>query len=466
MATILIADDEARMRKILSLALMDDGHEVIEAKDAEEAVKIIHSTSLSLIISDLRMPGGGGMLVLQTVQKLSQTLPVIILTAYGTINNAVEAVKCGAYDYLLKPCDLEEIKLTVHKALQAQHLELENRYLRKEVSDHQGWMELTGKSVRIREVIEQVRRIASGDRPLLIRGESGSGKEFIARLIHEQSSRSKAPFVKVNCAAIPADLLELELFGRMRGPGISTPSIGRFEVAYNGTLYLNEISDMPLRLQTKILRTLQEGIIEPVGGANTKKVNVRIIAGSSQNLEARVEEKTLHAELFYHLNPVTIQVPPLRERKEDIPLLIQHYLDKKQAKQKLQFTPEEIETFLNYSWPGNIRELINVIERALALETTDVNLLLPSVESLKTSSIFFNDGYKELLQLNYKEAKKNLLDQFERLYFANLLRITRGNVSRAAELSQVHRKNLHVKLNELGIDPREYADELEEQQQA
>lgn len=459
MATILIADDEAKMRKILMLALMEDGHEILEAQNAFEAEKIISETSLSLIITDLRMPGGG-MSVLEAVKKSNHYTPVIILTAYGTIENAVEALKNGAHDYLLKPCDLDEIKLAVRKALQIQHLEQENRYLRDELKSYLGQGELIGKSDSMMKVFELIRRVALGDGIVLIRGEGGTGKELVAQAIHRQSPRKDHSFVAVHCSSTPADLLELELFGRVRGVrvGGDTLTSGKFELANGGTIYLDEISDLPPRLQGKLLRTIEENVIEPVGSTRSKRIDVRIIAASSRDLEEMVRKEEFRSDLYFRLNVLPIFIPPLRDHKEDIPLLIEYFINKKSRKpSKLKFTSEQIESMMRYHWPGNIRELQNVVERAVVLNTTDLNVLLPSIHPPMAPSSLLAFQQKELMNLPYKDAKKFILDEFEKAFFNNLLRRTGGNVSKAAQQSQVHRKNLHVKLAELGIDPKQYS---------
>lgn len=460
MATILVADDEAKMRKILTLALMEDGHEIIEAKDANEASGIIRSTSLSLVITDLRMPGGGGMAVLEAVKQINHYTPVIILTAYGTIENAVEALKNGAADYLLKPCDLDEIKHAAKKALQYQHLELENIYLRSEVENRFGDGEMIGRSEAMRHVFEVIRRVAQGDGIALIRGESGSGKELAARSIHRQSPRRDKPFIAASCTATPADLLEQELFGRVRGQrsGSSTPSAGKFELADGGSLFLDEIGDLPPRMQGKILRVIEEKMIEPVGGERSKKVDVRIIVASNQDLEEKVRREELRSDLYYRLNVLPIHLPPLRERNEDIPALVQHFLRKKtRGRHSLVFTAEDMEAMTRYHWPGNVRELENVVERAVVLGTTDIRALLPTLRPPLTPASQLGYHEKELLSLSYKEAKRFVLDEFERAYFSHVLRKTGGNVSRAAQLSEVHRKNLHIKLSELGINPHNFS---------
>ena len=460
MATLLVADDEAKMRKILSLSLMEEGHEIIEAKDATEAISLLKSTTISLIISDLRMPGGGGMAVLDAAKQINAAIPIIILTAYGTIENAVEALKKGATDYLLKPCDLDEIKHAVNKALQYKHLELENAYLRQEVDHRFGDIQLVANSPVMQQVLENIRRAAQSESIVIIRGESGTGKELAARLIHRQSQRSKGPFIAASCTAIPPDLLEMDLFGRVRSQrGVSGgSSAGKFELADGGTLFLDEIGDLPHRMQGKILRAIEEQVIEPVGGTRSKKIDVRIIVASNMNLEEKVEEETMRSDLYYRLNVVPIVLPPLRERTEDIPALIKHFLNQKNRQRAaLHFSEEDIGHMQRYHWPGNVRELENVVERAIVLGTTDLDVLLPNLRESAGLQQAQTAPLSELANLSYKEAKRHVLADFERNYFSHVLKQTGGNVSRAAQMTEVHRKNLHVKLSELGIDPHGFS---------
>ncbi len=459
MATILVADDEAKMRKILLLALMEEGHEILQAQNTGEAVEVINNTSLSLVITDLRMPGGGGMEVLQAVKNTNHYIPVIILTAYGTIENAVEALKNGAHDYLLKPCDLEEVKYSVRRALQIQHLELENLYLRGELYGKSGDSELIGNSSPMLQVFELIHRVAKGESTILIRGESGTGKELIARTIHQQSSRTNRPFVAVHCQSVPADLLELDLFGRARSvrTGPPGPLTGKFELASGGTIFLDEIGDIPPRLQAKILRTIDEKTIEPIGVNRSKKVDVRIVAATKADLEEKIRKGDMLSDFYFRLNVVPIMLPPLRERIEDVPLLVEHFLKKKiRGRSNFSFAAEDIESMMRYYWPGNVRELENVVERAIVLGTTDVNKLLPSLQPTSGPSTQMGYHRNELLNLSYKDAKKYILEEFEQFYFSNMLRKTNGNISRVAEIAQIHRKNLHVKISELGIDPKQY----------
>ncbi len=460
MATILIAEDEAKMRKILAMALSEEGHEILEAQNAEEAAATIRTHSISLVISDLRMPGGGGMALLKAVQEINHYIPVIILTAYGTIENAVEALKNGAVDYLLKPCDLDEIKLSVQKALQIQQLELENIYLRNELSDRFGDDVIVAQSESMKRVEDLVKRVAQGDGAVLIYGEGGCGKEMIARSVHRQSVRRDNAFVSVKCTGIPTDLLEIELFGRVKNihGSSSGPLSGKFELANGGTLYLDEVSELPPRIQGKILRTLSENAIEPVGGVREKKVDVRVIAATRHNLEERVEGEVFRSDLYYRLNVLPIRVPPLRERKDDIPQLIDHYISQKSpGKPTIEFSADDLNELVNYLWPGNVRELQNLVERALVLETTNAKDLLPNSQLLLEQADGLLQQDEALLEQSYKEAKKFVLERFERAYFSNVLSKTNGNISRAAKLADVHRKNLHVKISELGLDTAKFS---------
>lgn len=458
MAVILVADDESKFRKILRLTLMEEGHEILEAADANEAVQIIKNSTVSLAITDLRMPGGGGMAVLEALQTENYFIPVIILTAYGTIENAVETLKRGAHDYLLKPCDLEELKLSVRKALQLHHLEMENQYLRTELDERYGGNIFTGRSPAIQKTLETINRIAHSDGCVLIRGETGTGKELAARFVHKQSQHAHHPFVSVKCSSVPADILEAELFGKVRNVKVSsaTSVTGKFELAGHGTIFLDEIGSIPPRLQGRLLRAIEEREIEPVGGSRSQKINARIIAGTNSDLEDKVRKEEFRSDLYFRLNVLPVVIPPLRDRKEDIPSLIQHFVRLKAGKNpSITFVTEDIEPMLRYHWPGNVRELENVIERAVVLDTTEVSVLLPSQHPPMSQALQMR-SQKELTDLSYKDAKKSVLDDFEQRYFSNLLRKSKGNVSRAADLAQIHRKNLHVKLNELSIDPKKF----------
>ena len=462
MATILVVDDEARMRKVISLALTDEGHEILEAENATEAIEIIRTTALSLVITDLRMPGGDGSEVLKGARAISLHLPVIILTAYGTVENAVQALKEGAHDYLLKPCDLDELRLSVSKALWVQQITLENRYLREQLSGRSGYGELVGKSQKMVQVFEMIARVAEGNSTVLIRGESGTGKELVARAIHRDSPRKERPFVAVNCMALPSDLLENELFGHVRGAytGAVSSSMGKFELADGGTLFLDEIGDMQPRMQGKILRAIQEKVIEPVGGNRSKRVDVRIVAATNSDLEMRVRSGEMRADLYYRLNVVPILLPPLRDRREDIPLLLDHFLAKKSnGRSSLRFAPEDMALLSRYHWPGNVRELENLVERAVVLGTSNVTHLMPSISfGVASTPTVTSHPFDDLLDLPYKDAKRLIMQEFEKYYFVQILRMKGGNVSQAADQMQLHRKNLHTKLSDLELDPKQFGD--------
>lgn len=462
MATILVVDDEARMRKVISLALTEEGHEVLEAENAAEAIESIRTTALSLVITDLRMPGGDGTEVLKGARATSLHLPVIILTAYGTVENAVQALKDGAHDYLLKPCDLDELKLSVKKALRVQQLTLENRYLREQLSGRSGYGELVGRSPKMLQVFEVIARVAPGDSTVLIRGESGTGKELVARAIHRDSPRKESPFVAVNCMALPSDLLENELFGHVRGAytGAVSASVGKFELADEGTLFLDEIGDMQPRMQGKILRAIQERVIEPVGGTRSKRIDVRIVAASNADLEEKVRTGEMRTDLYYRLNVVPIQIPPLRERREDIPLLVEHFLaEKSNGRPTLKFSPEDLTLMSRYHWPGNVRELENLVERAVVLGTANVAHIMPGMSvDVIPAATSTSHPFEELTGLSYRDAKRLVLGEFESYYFSRILRETKGNISQAAEVMQMHRKNLHTKLAELKLDPKQFSE--------
>ncbi len=461
MASILIVDDEKRMRKVIALALSDEGHDTLEASNAKTAIEYIRSTTLSLVITDLRMPGGDGTQVLEAARNTSLNLPVVILTAYGSIENAVEALKAGAQDYLLKPCDLDELKLSVNKALRTQHLAMENRYLREELSDRQGYGALLGKSPRMLEIFDLIARVATGDGPVLIRGESGTGKEIVARTIHRDSARREMPFVTVSCTALPGDLLEQELFGRVRGAGGSASmaaSAGKLELAEGGTILLDEIGDLPLRLQGKLLAFLEDKTAQPVGATRAKTIDVRVIASSAQDLEANVRKGSLRSELYYRLNVVPIVVPALREHREDVPLLVDSFLKARDLSDRIRFTAEDFGRLSRYDWPGNVRELRNLIERAVVLGTSNLDHLMPGL-ALSTASPIALPGrhpYEPLLTVPYRDAKRRIVEEFEHYYFTQNLKHTAGNIKRAAEVMGMHRKNLHAKLAALQIDPKHY----------
>ncbi|HDG96701.1 MAG: sigma-54-dependent Fis family transcriptional regulator [Deltaproteobacteria bacterium] len=392
METILIVDDEKNYLLVLEALLAPEGYEVITTDKAEKALNIIRDSDLDLVITDMKMPGMSGMDLLEATKKIDPDLPVIMMTAYGTIEMAVEAMKKRAYDYITKPFQNEELKLTVKKALENYRLIKENRLLKKALSDRFRYANMVGKSKPMLRIYDLIEKVANSKASVLITGPSGTGKELIAKAIHFSSPRKNGPFVSVNCGALTETLLESELFGHERGAftGAIAMKKGRFELADEGTLFLDEVGDMPASLQVKLLRVLQEMEFERVGGTKTIKVDVRIISASNRNIKEDVAEGLFREDLFYRLNVIQIEVPPLRERRDDIPLLVKHFVDKytkENRNKQVELHPDVWKAFYNYSWPGNVRELENVIERAVVLSNGGVITLKDLPEDLTNAKV-------------------------------------------------------------------------------
>jgi two-component system, NtrC family, response regulator PilR len=376
MDRVLIVDDEKGMRDFLGIMLRKEGYAVSQAESAEKASDLISRGEFDLVISDISMPGQSGLEVLRQAKAAGPDTPVIMITAYASTESAVEALKLGAYDYIIKPFDVDELKIVVRNALEKRRLEAENRILKRELKEKFRSDEMVGESPRMREVIELVGKIAPTNSTVLISGESGTGKELVARAIHTSSPRKDHPFVSINCGAMPDELLESELFGHARGSftGAVASKKGLFEVADGGTIFLDEIGDTSPAMQVKLLRVLQERRIRRVGGTEESEVNVRVLAASNQDLEQMVREKRFREDLYYRINVIQIKMPALREKREDIPALALHFLvkyGKTMGKKITRISEEAIRRLTEHDWPGNVRELENVIERAVALETTD-----------------------------------------------------------------------------------------------
>lgn len=372
METVLIVDDEKNFLVILKAVLDEEGYEVLTAADPFTALDIVQHTDLDAVVTDMKMPQIDGISLLERIKQINPDLPVIIMTAYGTIEKAVEAMKKGAFDYITKPFSNEELKVTVRKAIDMYLLVKENKYLNQALQYQYQFGNIIGKSKPMQAVFDLIRKVAKTKATVLVTGESGTGKELVAKAIHYNSPRHKQPFISVNCAALPETLLESELFGHEKGSFTGATSLrkGRFELADGGTLFLDEVSEMSPSLQVKLLRVLQEREFERVGGTKTIKVDVRIIAASNKDLREEVESGHFREDLYYRLNVVHIHLPPLRERTDDIPLLVAHFL-KKYAKEmgekEIKIAPEALNLIYNYTWPGNVRELENAIERAVIL---------------------------------------------------------------------------------------------------
>jgi two-component system nitrogen regulation response regulator GlnG len=451
MARILIADDEKSIRLVLRKYLQSQGHEIVEAENGQKAYEILKSSPVDVAFVDIKMPGKSGLEILDEVKDI----PIVILTAYGTMDYTVSAMEKGAVDYITKPFSFEEIKEILDKVLSSHP---------KEIRPAETSGEIIGTSRKMQEVFKLVGRIAKSDITILITGESGTGKELIAKAIHRYSDRKDKPFLAVNCAALPPNLLETELFGYERGAftGAVSSKKGLFEQASGGTLFLDEIGELPLELQAKLLRVLQEKEIRRIGGDRTIKVNVRIVAATNRNLEEEVKKGNFREDLFFRLNVVTIEIPPLRERREDIIPLALHFIRKFSREFKLpvkELTEKAVEWLMNYEFPGNVRELENMILRAMVISPTnviDVEDLKPSATSLKTPS--FEEAIKnfvvEVLTLEQKE-RNNLYDlvvkSAERILISEVLRLCNFNQQKAANILGIHRNTLRRKIKEFGI---------------
>jgi len=447
---ILVVDDELKMRRLLELSLSNLGHEVVQAGDGIEALACFDEAPFDLVMTDLKMPRMDGLELLRKLRERGEAVPVIVLTAYATIETAVEAMKLGAADYIIRPFEMETVELAVARALAMGMMQRENRFLRDEVE--RGWGEFIGRSDRMRELYDLIQQVAPARSSVLIVGETGTGKELVARAIHQASGRSGL-FVPLNCAAIPADLLESELFGHQKGAftGAHLDRMGKFELAHGGTIFLDEVSEMPQALQAKLLRVLQEGTVERLGAQRAIKIDLRIVAATNRDPQQAVDEGIMRQDLLFRLNVVRIDVPPLRERQEDIQLLAEHFLSKysaELARPTPQLSDAALHSLLSYCWPGNVRELENLMERAAVLcrsRTVDTQLL-PLNESPAPASTPTADesAFENLLLNDHVEALE------KRLITAALER-SGDNKSAAARLLGVSERTLWYKLKKYGF---------------
>ncbi len=454
MPTVLIIEDEAKMRRLLELNLGDDGFKTLSAGDAETGLKLLASEPVHLVLTDLKLPGMSGLEFLQTAKQQNPALPVVVMTAFGSVETAVEAMKAGASDYVLKPFSLAEMRMVVHKELDNSRLREENRSLREALGQKYSHPNIVAISRKMQEVLATVERVAPTNSTVLLGGESGVGKDLIARAIHEKSRRASGPFIKINSTAIPENLLESELFGYEKGAftGAATSKPGKFELADKGTLFLDEIGDVPPAIQVKLLRVLQEREFERLGGTRTIKVDVRLLAATNRDLRAALEEGTFREDLYYRLNVVPIDIPPLREHKEDIPGLANLFLarfakDSGREEKITGISSAAMHVLVGHYWPGNVRELQNVIERACALatggqlEASDIQLDSPRSRSGTASDRFLPDGMT--------------LDQWEDEMIREALKRANGNKSQAARLLGLSRNALRYRLSKIGIDDNE-----------
>jgi two-component system, NtrC family, response regulator AtoC len=447
-AKILVVDDDLGMRETLEAVLEADGYEVKAAASGNEAISILEAATFDLMLLDFKMPDCTGLELLARVKKIAPDLVIIMMTAYGTVKIAVEAVKQGAYDFITKPFELEEMRLTIKKALEMQKLTQENKELRLMLKEKFIFKDMVGSSKQMQEVFEVIKKVVNYDVTILICGESGTGKELVAQAIHYNSTRRNKPFIKLNCAALPETLLESELFGYDKGAftGAATVKPGRFELAEGGTLFLDEIGDTSLNMQSKLLRVLQEKEFERVGGRQTIKVNVRIVAATNKDIKLEVEEKRFREDLYYRLNVVPISLPPLRERKEDIPALVFHFMKELNLLFQKDFSsvsPEAMACLLRYHWPGNIRELRNVMEKAILLGEEKIILINHLPEEIK--------GYGKNSPVEDKEKDLPSLDDLEKDHIYQVLCEARWNQTKTAELLGIHRNTLRKKIEKFNL---------------
>lgn len=457
-ANILVVDDEIGYRRVLNNALTERGFYVKTAGSGEDALEELKNQEFPIIILDMKLPGGiDGLELLQKVKGKYNT-SVLIMTAYGGIETAVEAMKRGAFNYITKPFGIDEIILNVDRMIAQRNIIEENKYLHSELEKAFGLKTIIGNSREIQKVLDMISRVAFSAATVLITGESGTGKELVARAIHFTGNRKNKRFVAINCATLSENLLESELFGHKKGAftGAIQSKNGLFEEADGGTLLMDEIGDIPVSVQAKILRVLQEGEFIPLGDTLAKHVDVRIIAATNQNLIKKVQEKGFREDLYYRLNVINITMPPLRDRKEDIPLLTKHFIEKyneRENKRIKGISPEVEEEFYRYHWPGNIRELENAIERAITLTNEAIiplNVILPFVKKEGGNDMFWD----ELLALPYKDARKMALDTFNIKYVMNVLNKNNGNVTNAAKEIEIERQYLQRILKKYNIKSR------------
>ncbi len=455
--SILIVDDELSMREFLTIMLTKEGYSVDTAQNGDLAIRMIKKNSYQLVITDVKMPKKTGLDVLKTVKENSPDTIVIMITAYSSIDSAIEAMKLGAYDYIPKPFKIDDIKIVVKKALEKRNLEKENILLKSELKDKYKFENLIGNSetmVKIANLVRQVSRVSTN---ILILGESGTGKEVVARAIHFNSDRAAKPFVTINCGAIPENLLESELFGHIRGAftGAINNKEGLFEVADCGTIFLDEVGELPLSIQVKLLRVIQEKEFKRVGDTKDIKVNVKIISASNRKLEEDVKAGTFREDLYYRLNVIKIEMPPLRARKADIPLLFLHFIDKynKELDKKITGISEEaVKYLMRYDFPGNVRELENIIERAIALEHTNV-ITVDALPELKFSSSGLDDGILKDLSVPQDGLDiEDLVGRIEKKLIIEALERCGNNKTEAAKLLNISFRSLRYRLDKYNID--------------
>ncbi|WP_029917577.1 sigma-54-dependent transcriptional regulator [Pelobacter seleniigenes] len=446
MKQILLIDDDNSLRRVMEFQLQEAGYQVLTARDGQQGLVAFRQHRPPLVITDVQMPGISGYDVLQEVLSLEPQTLVIIVTAFSTVEQAVDAMKVGAYDYLAKPFSRDQLCLTVAKAFEFRNLKQENSALRDVLAARDDSLRIIGESSAMTQLLQRVEKVAVSQASILISGESGTGKEVIAQTIHQRSERHAGPFIAVNCAAIPKDLIESELFGHIKGSftGAVKDRKGKFSLADKGTLFLDEIGELPVDLQPKLLRALQEQQIEPVGGT-TEQVDVRVVAATNRNLEEAMAAGTFRDDLYYRLAVVPLELPPLRQRKEDIPLFVQYFLNKQQAGAQVRMTDQVLQSLQKYDWPGNVRELENVVEQMLILRNSDVIDLADLPERIGRPA-GRGKGVLNLPEEGYS------LEELEKEAVVEALRRCQGNKSKAANFLRIPRHTLLYRLEKYHIE--------------
>jgi two-component system response regulator GlrR len=445
---VLVVDDDASMQRMLRQRLEREGYAVQTAPNGEEGLNLIRKEVFNLIITDMRMPKLRGDELVRAVAQFNPNIPIIVMTAYAEVDEAVQLMQDGIYHYVTKPFDVEDLVVKVKKALDKQLTTAEARQVRTKIMSRRKSDYIVGACPKIEELLTQISIVAQNDVPVIIYGESGTGKELVARAIHYTGKRADRPFVVENCGAIPENLIENELFGHVKGAytDARTDQKGLFEEAHGGTLFLDEIGELPVTLQVKFLRVLQDGEFKRIGSTRPIRVDVRVIAATNKDLIQAIAEKTFREDLFYRLNVIPVHIPPLRERKEDIPLLINHFLtdfNKELGKVVEGFSPAAIQKMMTYQWPGNVRELKNKVKQAMVLTRNNV---------ITAEDLFFHVPVSSNKFQSFKEAKR----EFEKEYISQVLRICQGNISQAARLAKKDRKDFYDVMKKYGIQPEAF----------
>ncbi len=440
--TLLVVDDDLAMREMLASLFVERGFAVDQAASADEALESLRDVEYDVVLSDIKMPGRSGIEMVGEIREMRPETPVVLMTAFGSIDSVIESMRAGAFDYITKPFETESVMITIDRAIEHRALEEENRRLRRAVDQTSAFGDLIGASPAMREIFALIRKVGHSRASVLITGESGTGKEVVARTIHYHGSRSANPFIPINCTAIPEGLLESELFGHVRGAftGAHTSKQGLFEKARGGTLFLDEIGDMGLGLQSKLLRVLQDREIRPVGSTQSTKIDVRIITATNKDLQKEMEEERFREDLYYRLNVIPIHIPPLRDRPEDLPLLVDEFVRKHSDGVRQHVSRGAMERLMKYPWKGNARELENVIERALALSSGDQI----DLDDLPVTDLDDGGGRAAADGFPRSAAQRRLsLREVEDLYIDEVMRLTGGNKVQAAKILGIDRKTLY-----------------------